>query len=320
MQRLQDPPLLLQDLRACDGHPSCASGAPAWKVSPLLACPGSQLVLEGAQPTAGCAHASAPWAHVVPCPPGSLQRVHPGPSCSLLCPGHTLSRVLPAPYSGSTRALPAASALCGLPVTEPGLGWTLPSSADVSASPPHALRTVLSLGKVGPLGAVAVAVRGSHPQIPVLKTHCLLWARGANSRVRPTPGEVCIPLCRPDRMVPARGTSGRPQGPLDAVLGGQSSGSGLGPELEEEAARGFPVVPELPASRKPQASLRCVQGAGVFHPHPRPSAGCLLLGTNTDQPVRKGSFLAGPPGGGQLGARGKGLGVGGETQAAAAVD
>ena len=62
------------------------------------------------------------------------------------------------------------------PVTELGLGWTPPSSPDVSASPPHALRTALSLGKVGPLGTVAVAVRGSHPQIPVLKTQCLLWA------------------------------------------------------------------------------------------------------------------------------------------------
>lgn len=294
MQRLQDPPLLLQELRACDGHPSYASGAPAWKVSPLLACPGSQLVLEGAQPAAGCAHTSVPWAHVVPCPPGSLQRVHPGPSCSL-CP------VWPSRHrAGAGLDSPILSRCLGKPSSRP--------------------QDSAQFGQGRPTGHGRCGGQGFTPPDPRFKDTVSPVGRGANSRARLTPGEVCTPLCRPDGAVPARGTSGCPQGPLDAVLGGQSSGSGLGPKLGEEAARGFPVVPELPASRKPQASLRCVQGAGVFQPHLRTSAGCLLLGTNTDQPVRKGSFLAGHPGGWKLGAGGKGLWVGWETQAAAAVD
>lgn len=169
--RLQDP-AVTSGTECVAGHPGCASRAPAQKVSPLLTCRGSQ-VLEGAQPTARCAHPSVPWAHVVLCPPGSLQWVHP---------------------------------------------W------------------------------------------PFLK----FWFR--------------------------------------------------------TRALGFLVVLELPASRKFQASLCCVRGAGVFHPHPKPSAGCLLLGQTLTSLSGKGRSRQVPPGGWQLGAGGKGLRVGWEQQVAAATD
>lgn len=284
------PSTLTPGTERAAGHPSWASGAPAQKVSPLLACPGSQLVLEGAQPAARCSHTSVPWAHVVPCPPGSLQRIHPG-------------------------ALPAASALPGQPVTEPGVGWTLPSSPGVSASPPHALRTALSLGKLGPLGVVAVAVGGSHPQMSPVGPWCKLQST-ADAREG-----VCAP--EPTRWRgPCMGHVWLSPGASGRRPSGTEFRLRTWPELGEEAARGVLVVPKLPppGSSRPRCSvLRYVQGAGAFHPHPRPSAGCLLLGTNIDQPVWKGSFLAGTPGGCQLGAGGKGLWVGWETQAAAAV-
>lgn len=80
------------------------------------------------------------------------------------------------------------------------------------------------------------------------------------------------------------------------------------------------MVPKLPASRKFQASLCCVRGAGVFHPHPKPSAGCLLLGQTLTSLSGKGHSWQVPPGGWQLGAGGKGLWVGWELQAAATTD
>lgn len=249
------------------GHPSWASGAPAQKGFPLLACLGSQLVLEGAQPAAGCSHTSVPWAHVVPCPPGSLQRIHPG-------------------------ALPAASALPGQPVTEPGVGWTLPSSPGVSASPPHALRTALSLGKVGPLGVVAVAVGGSHPQMSPVGP-C------ANSRVRPTPGKVCVPLRRPDGMVPAWGMSGCPQGHLDAVLRGQSSGSGLGLSWERRLHAGSLWSPSSRLQEAPGLAALCCavcRERGPFIPTPGPQLGACFWGQTLTSLSGKGHSWQGPLG------------------------
>lgn len=232
----------------------------------------------------------------------------------LLCPGPTLSRVLQAPCSASTLG----------PFLQPLPCPASPSQSQGWAGLSHPLQ-VSRQALLTPSGQRSVWA-SSAPWVWSLwqsgahTPRCLLWAHGANSRVRPMPGKVCVPLSRPDGVVPAWGTSGCPQGPLDAVLRGQSSGSGLGLSWERRLHAGSSWSPSSRLQEAPGlAALCCVQGAGAFHPHPRPSAGCLLLGTNIDQPVWKGSFLAGTPGGCQLGAGGKGLWVGWETQAAAAV-
>ena len=140
--RLQDP-AVTSGTECVAGHPGCASRAPAQKVSPLLTCRGSQ-VLEGAQPTARCVRPSVPWAHVVLCPPGCLQWVHPWPFL---------------------KPLPCAAR----PSQSWWAGWALPSSPGISANPPHTLRTALSLGKVGPWTRSLWRSGSSHPPDPRFK-------------------------------------------------------------------------------------------------------------------------------------------------------
>lgn len=128
---------------------------------------------------------------------------------------------------------------------------------------------------------------------------CLLWAHGANSRVRPTPGKVCVPLRRPDGVVPAWGTSGCPQGPLDAVLRGQSSGSGLGLSWERRLHAGSSWSPSSRLQEAPGLAALCCamcRERGPFIPTPGPQLGACFWGQTLTSLSGKGHSWQGPPG------------------------
>ena len=70
------------------GLAACAGGCPAHgRMCARFCALGPRCPVSSRLPAAGppgpFLQPPVPWAHIVPCPPGSLQWVHPGPSCSL---------------------------------------------------------------------------------------------------------------------------------------------------------------------------------------------------------------------------------------------